>query len=181
MSFGNCCPTRRRGKQMFCPWKRFWPKVRSWKGEAPLTWTWSALGRPNLKPWKKPCTTAPNTDTSTSPSTSGASVSGQTLADHMSMYVMCLIMYVTAPQGSRGLCTLGWSLCGHVSISTAGRWSRVCWRSSAVLRRKSTLRSSSRMACRSCSRSSEPARYSTVLPVTFCCRKNHQVLTKTRV
>lgn len=71
----SCCPIQRKGKATSYPWKRFSPRVRSWRGEACLRSTWSELGRPSWKPSGKPCTTALSTDTWTSPSTYGAWVS----------------------------------------------------------------------------------------------------------
>lgn len=57
-----------------------------------------------------------------------------------------------------GRCTPGSSPCVPASSSTADRWSRACSKTSAASRRRSTLRSWSRTACHSCSRSSDPAR-----------------------
>lgn len=161
----SCCPTQRKGKATSYPWKRFSLRVRSWRGEACLRSTWSGLGRPNWRPCEKPCTTARSTDTWTSPSTSGASVSFNriilSLVDAISSFERIYIHISFTPQGSPGLYTLGWSLCERVSVSTADLWSRVSWRSSAASRKRSTPRSWSRTACPSCFRSSGPARYET--------------------
>lgn len=75
MCSASCCRTQTRGKVTSCPWRRFWPRARSWRAGVPLRSTWSERERPNSKPWEKPCTTAQSTDTWTSPSTSAASVS----------------------------------------------------------------------------------------------------------
>lgn len=74
----------------------------------------------------------------------------------------CVFTSESVSQGSPGLCTLGSSPCARASTNTAGRWSRVSWRSSAASTKRSTRWSSSRTACRSCSKSSEPARYESV-------------------
>lgn len=159
----SCCPTQRKGKATSYPWKRSSLRAPSWRGEVRLRSTWSELGRPNWKPWKKPCTTAQNTDTWTSPSTYGALVSCNvvTLSDDICSFEhICTGVYVSfPPQGSPGLCTLGWSLCGRVSASTADLWSKVSWKSSAASRKRSTPRSWWRTASRSCFRSSGPVRY----------------------
>lgn len=61
-------------------------------------------------------------------------------------------------QAFPGRCIPGWSPCVPAISSTADRSSRVCSKTSAASRRRSTQRSSSHTACHSCSRSSDPAR-----------------------
>lgn len=50
MCSASCCRTRTREKATSCPWRRFWPRVRSWRAGVPLRSTRSGRERPNSRP-----------------------------------------------------------------------------------------------------------------------------------